>query len=195
MARRPDLERFAEEHGIRLGTVADLIRYRMENETTVQRSAESTVTTRHGEFRLVAFEDMLDRTVHFALVHGDPDPDDPVLVRVHLQSTLGDVLGVQGEEPGWPLDSAMRRVAEEGEGIVVILRKPEHPQDLINRVRGHAVRATQEGGEGSRVLRTYGVGAQILKDLGVRRMRVLSAPIRMHGISGFGLEVVEYVDR
>ncbi len=196
MARRPDLEKFAREHGIRIGTVADLIRYRLQTEKTVQRATESSVTTDHGEFRLVAYEDVVDNVVHLAMVRGEPSPERPTLVRVHVQNPLGDMLGARGEEFGWPLPDALRRVAEEGEGVVVILRKAESAQDLLARIREHELRAVQDPppAESSRVLRTYGIGAQILQDLGVRRMRVLSAPKRLQGISGFGLEVVEYVE-
>ncbi len=194
MARRPDLERFAAEHGLKLGTVADLIRYRMANEQTVVRATETSVRTEFGEFRLVAYEDIIDRAVHVALVRGAPSPERPVLVRVHVQNTLGDVLAVNEEAFGWPLRSALRRVADEGEGIVVVLRKPEHTEDFLTRLKQLHMPPRGDTGGGSQVLRTYGIGAQILKDLGVRRMRVLSAPKRMYGISGFGLEVTEYVD-
>ncbi|HYW91277.1 MAG TPA: bifunctional 3,4-dihydroxy-2-butanone-4-phosphate synthase/GTP cyclohydrolase II [Gammaproteobacteria bacterium] len=194
MARRPDLERFTAEHGLKLGTVADLIRYRMANEKTVERATETTAQTEYGEFRVVAYEDIVDRTVHLALVRGSPDPDRPTLVRVHVQNTLADFLAVRDDAFGWPLRSAMRRVAEEGEGIVVVLRKPESPQDFLSRLGQLHLPQGGDSPGGSQVLRTYGIGAQILKDLGVQRMRVLSAPKRMHGLSGFGLEVTEYVD-
>ncbi len=196
MARRPDLEVFAREHGLRIGTVADLIRYRLRTETTVRRASETTVTTDYGDFRLVAYEDIVDNTVHLAMVKGEVTPERPTLVRVHVQNPLGDLVGARGEEFGWPLPDALRRVADEGDGVVVILRKPESAQEVLGRIREHELRAVQEPepGEHSQVLRTYGIGAQILQDLGVRKMRVLSAPKRLQGISGFGLEVVEYVE-
>ena len=201
MARRGDLERFAREHGLRIGTIADLIRYRLQNEHTIERVAESTIANEFGEFRLVTYQDSIDNTVHLALVRGEVDPTRPTLVRVHLRNTLADVLGVQHPGSGWPLRNALHRIAEEG-GIVVLLRKPESPKDLVKQIvaleqHGDEAAAEPAGDEHVRddgqVLRTYGIGAQILSDLGVRKMRVLSAPKRMQAISGFGLEVVEYV--
>lgn len=195
MKRGEQLLDFAREHGLRIGTIADLIRYRMEKEKTVRRLGEYEVPTEFGDFRLVAFEDVVARTVHFALVRGEVTPDEPVLVRVQVPNMLSDLMGIQWPSLGWPLRDAMRRIAAEG-GVVVILRQPESPAALVERLRSHAAGEgePETGSPAASVLRTYGVGAQILVDLGVRRMRVLSAPKRMHGISGFGLEVVEYVD-
>lgn len=197
MARRPDLERFAEEHDIKLGTIADLIQYRITNERTVSRVTESEVETEFGPFKLYCFEDEVDKVVHFAMVRGEIDAEVPTLVRVHVRNTLADVLGVRHDEFGWPLRDTLARVAEEGSGVVVVLRKPESARELVQRMGelGGPCAEVESGSpdEDSRVLRTYGVGAQILTDLGVRRMRVLSAPMRMQAISGFGLEVVEYV--
>jgi len=199
MARLPDLEQFAAEHDIKLGTIADLIRYRIANERTVVRVTETEVETEFGPFKLYSFEDEVDKVVHLALVKGEIDPEEPTLVRVHVRNTLSDVMGVRHPEFGWPLTNALKRVAEAGTGVVVVLRKPETARELVQRIRmleGHedAVgESHHDDQEDSRVLRTYGIGAQILADLGVRRMRVLSAPLRMNAISGFGLEVVEYV--
>jgi 3,4-dihydroxy 2-butanone 4-phosphate synthase/GTP cyclohydrolase II len=197
MARRPELERFARHHGLKLGTIADLIRYRLEHEESVERIGERSIDTAHGPFRMLAYEDHVNRNVHLALVRGDVGGDQPVLVRVHVQDTLGDVVGIESPRLGWPLRDAMRRVAEEGRGVIVILRLPESPRDLMQAIRGLESGADAEQmplRDRSHVLRTYGTGAQILRELGIRRMRVLSAPKQMHAISGFGLEVVEYVD-
>ncbi|HEX7046886.1 MAG TPA: bifunctional 3,4-dihydroxy-2-butanone-4-phosphate synthase/GTP cyclohydrolase II, partial [Gammaproteobacteria bacterium] len=191
--RLPDLEKFADTHGLKIGTIADLIRYRLEKEQSVERIGEQRVDTEFGEFRVVCFEDYVHRTVHFALVRGDVDPEKPTLVRVHLQNTLSDVMNLGWNTLGWPLRNAMRRVAEEG-GVLVILRPEEKPADVAERFRQGDLPRSEDAVDGATVLRTYGVGAQILSDLGVRKMRVLSAPKRMHGISGFGLEVVDYVD-
>ena len=193
MARRPDLEKFARLHQLRIGTIADLIRYRLAKEKTVERIVERSVPTEFGEFRLLAYEDRINHTVHLALLRGEVQPDNATLVRVHLQNTLSDVVGVHWEELGWPLRHAMSRIAREG-GVLVILRQVEDPATLVQRLRGHAASTVDETGPAANVLRTYGVGAQILLDLGVRRMRVLSQPKKMHGLSGFGLEVVEYVN-
>ncbi|HKT31828.1 MAG TPA: bifunctional 3,4-dihydroxy-2-butanone-4-phosphate synthase/GTP cyclohydrolase II [Gammaproteobacteria bacterium] len=193
MARRPDLEKFARAHQLRIGTIADLIRYRIAKEKTVERIVERQVPTEFGEFRLLAYEDRINHTVHLALLRGEVRPDNATLVRVHLQNTLSDVVGVQWEELGWPLRHAMKRIAREG-GVLVILRQVEDPAALVQRLRGHAASAAEDTAPAANVLRTYGVGAQILLDLGVKRMRVLSQPKKMHGLSGFGLEVVEYVN-
>lgn len=205
MARRPDLEAFAREHELRIGTIADLIRYRLEKEVSVERISEQRVETDAGPFLLCCYEDHVNRTVHLALIHGDPASAEAPLVRVHIEETLGDVIGVRSATLGWPLRDAMRRIAAEDCGVVVILRDQEGPRELmeaIERLRrpaaevadiGHAGAAGRRG-DGASVLRTYGVGAQILRDLGLRRMRVLSAPKQMHAISGFGLEIAEYVN-
>ncbi|MGB9429753.1 MAG: bifunctional 3,4-dihydroxy-2-butanone-4-phosphate synthase/GTP cyclohydrolase II [Gammaproteobacteria bacterium] len=194
MARRPDLEKFARAHGLRIGTIADLISYRFAKEKTVERIAERTVPTEFGEFRMAVYEDRVNKTVHLALIRGELKPEQPALVRVHLQSTLNDVVGVRWDDLGWPLRNAMKRIGREG-GVVVILRQVEDPAMLVERLRGHLNGATpdEESAPAALVLRTYGIGAQILLDLGVKRMRVLSQPKKMHGLSGFGLEVVEYV--
>ncbi|MCW8829184.1 MAG: bifunctional 3,4-dihydroxy-2-butanone-4-phosphate synthase/GTP cyclohydrolase II [Gammaproteobacteria bacterium] len=195
MARRPDLEKFATEHGIKIGTVADLINYRLKNEPTVERVSECTMPTRYGEFRLVAYRDLLNHEMHMALVKGELDPQQPALVRVHLQNTLCDLFGNQ-RDCGWPLGDALRRINDEGQGVAIILRQQEEADALLRRIKDYEM---QDKGvpvpeeEKSDDLRTYGIGAQILIDLGVSHMRVLSAPKKMHALSGFGLDVVEYV--
>ena len=197
MARRPQLEEFAEHHGLKIGRIADLIRYRLEKEESVERISEQSIKTDFGRFRLVCYEDHVSRNVHMALVSGDLSGKDSPLVRVHLQDTLGDVVGIQSKRLGWPLRSAMKQVAASGNGVVVILRYGESPRQFISAVSSldqplDEVTGRRDGV--ATVLRTYGTGAQILRDLGVTRMRVLSAPKQMHGISGFGLEIVDYVD-
>ena len=201
MARRPELEAFAKRHNLKIGTIADLIRHRLRNERSVERISEQTVQTDLGEFRLYAYEDRVNQDVHLALARGRLDGPEAPLVRVHLPDTLRDLVGVQGPQRAWTLRSVMKRIAEAGNGVVVILRQQESPRDLTESVRWlastaqsatQAERADKTEGEGA-VLRTFGVGAQILKDLGVRRMRVLSAPKQMHGISAFDLEIEGYV--
>lgn len=195
MARRPDLEKFARAHGIKMGTIADLIRYRLEKERNVDRIAEQLVDTAHGEFRMYCYDDHVNRAVHVALVKGDPASQDSALVRVHLQDTLGDVVGIQSRLLGWPLDSAMERIAKEEHGVVVLLREQESSRDfmeLVERLAGNGSDSKKWAGDDA-VLRTYGVGAQILRDLGLSRIRVLSAPKQMYAISGFDIEIVEYV--
>jgi len=196
MARRAELEVFAKQHGLRVASIADLIRYRLEKEKSVERISEQSVDTDYGRFKLVCYEDHISSNVHAALVLGDVETDEPVLVRVHVQDTLGDVLGIDNKKLGWPLRAALQRVAEEGRGVVVVLRYPETPRHFVNAVNALNTPIEDIGGkrDGGSVLRTYGTGSQIVHDLGVTRMRVLSAPKQMHAISGFGLEVVEYIE-
>lgn len=194
MARRPDLEKFAKKHQLKMGSIADLISYRLQTEQSIERILERQVNTGHGDFLMVCYEDHVNRNVHFALVKGEIKSDQPTLVRVHLEDSLTDVVGLSGSEFGWPLQSAMERIAKEGHGVLIILRHGEDPGTIIEKLRslGKPVAEPEEGS--SRILRTYGTGAQILRDLGVGKMIVMSAPRQMHGISGFGLEIVGYVD-
>ena len=195
MARRPDLERFGREHGIRIGTIADLIRYRLEKERNVERISEVLIDTEYGEFTMVCYDDLVNRTVHVALIKGDLSTTDIPLVRVHLQDTLGDVIGVQSRSLGWPLDGAIKRIAEEKVGVIVLLREQENSRDFVDAINGLGKNRdeVEERRSGDSVLRTYGVGAQILRDLGLSKIRVLSAPKQMYAISGFDLEITEYV--
>jgi 3,4-dihydroxy 2-butanone 4-phosphate synthase/GTP cyclohydrolase II len=196
MARRPDLEVYARQHGLKIGTIEDLIRYRIENEKTVERVASSDLATEHGIFRVHAYHDSIDGAIHLALVMGDIEPGEPTLVRVQLQNALSDLIDVKREGQHWPLRDALQRVAREGKGVVVILRPDEPADTLVEQIKAYhipeneVVNATPNKPD---ELRTYGVGAQIIADLGVQKMRVLSAPKIVHGIAGFGLEVVEYV--
>jgi 3,4-dihydroxy 2-butanone 4-phosphate synthase/GTP cyclohydrolase II len=199
MARRPQLQEFARRHNLKMGTIADLIRYRLRNERTVTRLSEQTVQTELGEFRLYAFQDEVTLEVHLALAHGRVDGATTPLVRVHLADTLRDLLGLKGgAQRAWSLRAAMQRIVEAGNGVVIVLRQQESARELAEAVRVFAAPpGSPSPGETARVdgevLRTFGVGAQILKDLGVKRMRVLSAPKQMHGISAFGLEIESYV--
>jgi 3,4-dihydroxy 2-butanone 4-phosphate synthase/GTP cyclohydrolase II len=200
MARRPQLEEFAHRHGLKLGTIAGLIRHRLRTERSVERIAEQTVETALGEFRLYAYQDRVSLDVHLALARGRLDGPEAPLVRVHLPDTLRDLVGVRGAARAWTLHAALARIAEAGNGVVVLLRQQESPAELSAALRSVSTTATASApgeapvtpGEGA-VLRTFGVGAQILKDLGVKRMRVLSAPKQMHGISAFDLEIEGYV--
>jgi 3,4-dihydroxy 2-butanone 4-phosphate synthase/GTP cyclohydrolase II len=195
MARRPDLQRFAATHDLKIGTIADLIRYRLKNERSVERIHEEDVDTEFGAFRLYCYEDHVNKNVHVALVKGDIDGTVPPLVRVHINETLRDVLGVRSDRLGWPLRSAMRRVAKEASGVIVMLRPEESPREFLDVVRSIDTKmAVPPRAPGATVIRTYGIGAQILKDLGLKRMRVLSAPKQLQGLAAFDLEVTGYVD-
>ncbi len=199
MARRPDLELFARDHGLKMGTIADLIQYRLRKEKTIERVTNCMLPTEYGDFQLIAFQDMVDNELHLALIKGEVNPDQPILVRVHMQNSLCDLFSPINSGCGWPLHGAMRRVEQEGQGVIVVLRNHDTPREIAHRISDmqlHGPKEVMPGrkGAGNTVLRTYGVGAQILMDLGVHKMRVMSAPMSMHGLSGFDLEVVEYVE-
>ena len=191
MARRPDLENFAREHHLKIGTIEELISYRIKNEKTIERLAESDFPTEFGDFRLCAFRNSLDGGLHFALVHGDIVASESVLVRVHVENTLIDLLG-STHAKGWPLRAALKQVAESDCGVVVIIRQPDEDKAMINWMLQHPT-AASEAVEQKPDLRKDGVGAQILMDLGVSKMRLMSAPKVYHGLAGFNLEIVEYV--
>ena len=192
MARRPELEGFVRRHGLRIGTVADLIRHRLETETTVRRVHESAVETEFGPFRLVAYRDLLHHCLHFALVRGRIDDGAPVLTRVHVRNTLSDVLHLKREDLGLTVTAALRRIAEAGRGVVVVLAGDDHLEALIDRLQTPAAPAAVRGDRDRRrrEWRQLGQGAQILADLGARRLDVLGTPRRLVGLAGFGLEVV-----
>lgn len=196
MARRPDLEKFSREHRVKIGTIADLIRYRLEKERNVEQISKTIVNTAHGEFTMYCYDDHVNQAVHIALAKGDLKAAREPLVRVHIQDTLGDIIGIQDRSLGWHIDSAIERIAAEEAGVVVILRERETSRELVESIEGlsRAPDELREKRDGDAVLRTYGIGAQILRDLGIQRMRVLSAPKQMHGISGFDLEISEYVE-
>jgi len=197
MARRPELEVFAREHGLKIGTIADLIHYRVRNEKSVERINECTLPTEFGEFRLVSFQDCVDNEIHLALVMGRVHPEEPALVRVHMQNSLCDLFAPLRVDCPWPLHNAMRRIGREGAGVIVVLRNHDSAREIVQRIHDYHIHDAEDAvpvRDAGRQLRTYGLGAQILADLGVRKMRVLSAPWSIHGLAGFGLEVVEYAD-
>ena len=198
MARRPDLEAFAETHGLKIGTIADLIHYRVANEKAVIREARGRLPTAFGDFEVTAYRDTIENDIHLALVKGEIDPERPTLVRVHLQNALCDLFGTQHPSCGWPLDNVMRQITEAGEGVIVVLRNRDQAEDVLAKLAaisepGDQAAAPAQAHSTRNELRTYGLGAQILADVGVQKMRVMSAPKAMHGISGFDLEVVEYL--
>ncbi|WP_299015854.1 bifunctional 3,4-dihydroxy-2-butanone-4-phosphate synthase/GTP cyclohydrolase II [uncultured Photobacterium sp.] len=194
MARRPDLEVFAEKHGLKLGTIADLIEYRNSNETTIERIVECSLPTEFGEFDMITYCDTIDNQIHYALRKGDVSADKSTLVRVHLQDTFKDILHSGATQ--WTLPVAMKRIADEG-GVLVVLSKHESHDAVITKVKNMAAKSS---GQPMVKLnpkdqsRQVGVGSQILADLGVSQMRLLSSSTqRYHSLSGFGLEIVEYI--
>ncbi|MEE4245974.1 MAG: bifunctional 3,4-dihydroxy-2-butanone-4-phosphate synthase/GTP cyclohydrolase II [Kangiellaceae bacterium] len=198
MARRADLEIFAKEHNIKMGTIADLIEYRALNEKTVDKISECAWPTEYGDFRLHTYRDSIDQGVHFALVAGQPSADKPTMVRVHVANSLTDLLHKQrGKLSSWALDRAIQRIAEEGEGVVVIIDNQESNEALLARLKRYqdedqGIESPQT--DSNAALRNVGVGSQILADLGVHQMRLLSPEKRYHALSGFKLEVVEYIE-
>ena len=189
MARRPQLEKFAQLHGLKIGSIADLIRHRLETEKTVTRVFQRNVETEFGSFALFGYRDALTRLPHFALVHGTVDDDcAPVLTRVHVRDTLADVLHLQRPDSGISVAAALRHIATRERGVVVVLTDPDETAAALERLAQDA----QHTADPVREWRRHGVGAQILADLGVRRLRVLGTPRRFLGLSGFGLEIVGY---
>lgn len=196
MARLPELTEFARKHQLKIGTIADLIRYRMENESTIERVSEGVLPTEFGEFRVIAYHDNISDAAHLALVKGDIRKEHPIVVRVHMQESLLDLASTAHRGRGaWSLRAALARVAQEG-GVVVILHQPETPDMLLHRLaRLQERRDPLEplAPPARNELRTYGLGSQILADLGVGRMRVLGHAAKAPALSGFGLEIVEYI--
>jgi 3,4-dihydroxy 2-butanone 4-phosphate synthase/GTP cyclohydrolase II len=189
MSRRPQLEEFAALHGLRIGSIADLIRYRLETEKTVARSFDREVDTEFGRFRVVAYRDAITQLPHFALVRGAVDDGEPVLTRVHVRDTLSDVLHIARADGALSLSAAVRQVAARDRGVVVVLTDADEARTALERLdRLNAPRESDAALE----WRRHGVGAQIIADLGVRRLRVLGTPRRFLGLSGFGLEIVGY---
>jgi len=194
MARRPDLEVFAEQHGIKIGTIADLIHYRLSTEHTVSRIGERELPTVHGTFRLVTYEDRIEGGVHMAMAMGEIHRDEPTLVRVHVIDPLRDLVGAEYTGPqNWTLWAALQKVAEAGHGVVVVLANNESSQALLERVPQLTQPRRQFSRSQSRIYSEVGTGAQILQDLGVGKLRHLGPPLKYAGLTGYDLEVVESI--
>ena len=190
MARLPDLERFAAQHALRIGAISDLIQYRSRTERLVERIAERPLATVHGAFRLVVYRDKLSDATHLALVRGPVSPDTETLVRVHEPLSVMDLLDTGATSHSWSIAAALAAIAAAGRGVVVLLHRPESAQEL--RRRALAVEAPSV----TKVdLRNYGIGAQILRDLNVGKMRLLAKPRKMPSMAGFDLEVTGYVEQ
>jgi 3,4-dihydroxy 2-butanone 4-phosphate synthase/GTP cyclohydrolase II len=190
MARRPDLESFAEKHNLKIGTIEDLISYRIKNEKTVERIAESDFPTVYGDFKLIAFRNTLDDEIHYALINGEIDSSQPVLVRVHMINTLVDIMG-SADSKSWPLQDALQQVSNAEQGVVVLLNRPDEKAAVLQWMEEKS--SGRKSKRRPSDLRTDGIGAQILMDVGVQKMHLMTAPKVIHGLAGFGLEVVEYV--
>jgi 3,4-dihydroxy 2-butanone 4-phosphate synthase/GTP cyclohydrolase II len=201
MARVPELRRFAAEHGIRVITIADLIRYRLRNERLVRRVAQPKLPTTLGDFRLIAYESVAENKSHLALVMGEIGPDDRVLVRVHSECLTGDVFGSVRCDCGPQLKLAMRQIAEEGKGVVIYLRQEGRGIGLVNKLKAYELQdAGEDTVQANESLgfkadqRDYGIGAQMLVDIGVRRIRAMTNnPRKFVGLQAYGIEIVERV--
>ena len=194
MARRPELDVFARQHGLKMGTIANLIAYRLSNESTIERVDQREIATEFGPFRLFTYKDCISHELHFAMVRGEPDRESPVLVRVQVENPLSDLLRWQRDDFGVSITQAMRAIAAEGVGVVVILSVPRHSDDVLTRLTKTPLTQELQPVKDTSQWRRNGAGAQILVDLGLRRLRVLGTPRRQIGLSGFGLDVVEWVE-
>jgi 3,4-dihydroxy 2-butanone 4-phosphate synthase/GTP cyclohydrolase II len=203
MARMPSLEKFSKKHGLGICTIADLVEYRMQTETFVRRSAETLIPTRYGgEFKIIAYENAVDDLLHIALVKGEIDSEKPVLVRVHSECMTGDIFGSCRCDCADQLHKAMIMVEKEGAGVVLYLRQEGRGIGLVNKLKAYELQRTK-GFDTVEAniklgfkddLRDYGIGAQILVDLGVKKMKILTNnPKKMIGLEGYGLSIVEQV--
>jgi 3,4-dihydroxy 2-butanone 4-phosphate synthase/GTP cyclohydrolase II len=190
MARLPDLIEFAASHEIKIGTIADLIQYRSRTESLVERVAERELKTMHGVFQMVAYRDKSSRDTHLALVRGKISAQRETLVRVHEPFSVADLLDAGDHRHSWNLNDALRVIAAADNGVVVLLHRTESGAQLLDRLTMAQDAATQKVD-----LRTYGIGAQILRDLGVIRMKLLAAPRKMPSMAGFDLEVTGYLEK
>jgi len=194
MARLPDLQLFAAEHGLKIGTIADLIHYRSRTESLVEKVGERTLVTAWGEFTAHAWRDKPSQGLHLALVKGAWQPEQEVPVRVHEPLSVLDALEVNRATHSWALDTALKHIAEVGYGVAVLLNCGETADQLFAQFEGTA-RASQAPERGRMDLRTYGVGVQILRECGVRKMNLMGTPRRMPSMAGYGLEVAGYTPR
>lgn len=193
MARRPELEVFAREHGLKMGSIEELIRYRLSTEHTVERVDEREIETEHGPFRLHTYRDRISHGLHYALLRGRPDAATPTLVRVHMQNPLADALHWRRADFGPAVGDVLRRIAAEGQGALVLLGDSASADSLLARIRQTPAAPANRAGALAE-WRSNGAGSQILADLGLGKLRVLGTPRRQIGLAGFGLDVVEYVE-
>lgn len=189
MARLPDLLEIAEKHQIKIGTIADLIHYRSEHETLIERAVERQIKTPYGEMKLIAYRDKIAQETHLAIIKGQPTSDIDVLVRVHEPLSVFDLLDSSSLSHSWNTLEAMQTIANAECGVMVLLYHSESDTDLIKRIQNadEPIRYNQE-------LRTYGIGSQILLDIGVKKMKLMATPRKMPSMDGFGLEITGYIE-
>ncbi len=188
MARLPDLLSFAAEHNLKIGRIADLIQYRNQTETLVERITERTIQTANGPFNLIAYRDSTTEQIHIALVYGKPDPRQVTMVRVHQPLSIIDLLDIDSLTHSWGLNDAMSAIKNAGCGVIVLLRRNEDEDALLRRIENTIIEQDKDY-----ELRDFGIGAQILKDIGVKRMRLMTNPKRMPNLTGFELQVEGYI--
>ena len=191
MARKKDLVAFAKKHKLKIGTIEDLIKYRISNEKTVQRISQQTIKTKYGSFTSIFYKDILTSNIHFALVKNKISPEKATLTRVHVQNTLTDTIGLVSPS-SWPLDDALKKISKSRQGALVFITNTMTEADTSN------IEMIQQKKSNKGVYedyRTVGIGAQILNDIGVRKMNLMSAPKKYHGINAFGLEVVKHITK
>jgi len=194
MARLPDLQLFAAEHGLKIGTIADLIEYRSRTESLVERVGSREIVTAHGEFTVHAFRDKPSQSVHLALVKGQWAPEAEVPVRVHEPLSVLDALELQRSMHSWSLDTSLSYLQQQGNGVAVLLNCGESAAQLLAQFEGSA-RPAQAPERGRMDLRTYGIGAQILRQCGVHKMKLMGRPRRMPSMTGYGLEITGYIPK
>jgi 3,4-dihydroxy 2-butanone 4-phosphate synthase/GTP cyclohydrolase II len=194
MARLPDLLTFAAEHGLKIGTIADLIEYRSRNESLIEKIGSRPLNTAFGEFIAHAFRDKPSQGLHLALVKGKWSPDEVVSARVHEPMSVLDALEIGRSMHSWNLDESLQYIANEGKGVAVLLNCGESATQLLAQFEGTA-RASQAPERGRTDLRTYGIGAQILRECGIRKMNLLGNPRPMPSMMGYGLEIVGYISK
>ena len=195
MARKPDLEIFAQHHNLKIGTISDLIHYRIQHENTLERISECAFPTEFGDFRLYAYQDRNDNNLHLALVMGDVSGDKPVLVRVHARNLLDDVFASKRTDRSIPMRIAMQKIAKEGRGVLVVIRQNESNKNLVELIHRYQLEDNGVAPPPSEPpdWRMTGTGARILSDLGVHKLKVLGAQKKYIGLAGFDLEVTEHV--